>query len=589
MALTDPDQDVLIAAFQRFKDSEYPTLSEGEAFEIFASTELLKQYSPSSGEIIKGIAGSKHDGGIDSFYVVLNENEILDIDSPLVTGQAAAVQGLPDRPTLDVFVIQSKWSDSWRSEPLTKIRDTLTQLLPRTADEKSLEAVYNTDIMDRTRIYRAAYTQALAKSPIVRIHVFYVTKGSASHLEQAADQLNKTKLLREAVLPMIPTDGRVEVTLLGASGMCERMRTNPATIVPIEFSHDLIRAQSSFVGLVKIRDYLRFIHRDSSNELRPGLFESNVRDFAGEAGTVNSAIRSTITSEEDTSFWWLNNGVTILADHAQDVPPHGVTLTRPLIVNGLQTTNVIHLASLKNEIPDARMDQSLLVRIITAADSATRDAVIAGTNRQTNITSVQLKATELIHTQIEEFLATRNWFYERRKNQYRNAGKPASRILSINELAQAMIAVSLGRPADARARPSSLINRPEVYDQIFPDGAERAAYAVAVEVMEVVDAFIKSPTAKAILDDPSNVRYYVATGYVMKKLRIRKHGSIRFFQNYPRVKPSSDDPVLTTVLVALNLSADTILAKDKLLTRDQVFKGSELADRFFAALYPSKR
>ncbi|CAN7410003.1 AIPR family protein [Pseudarthrobacter oxydans] len=582
---TNPDQDVLEAAFAAWKTANYPALDDGAAFEFYSATQILKEYAPSPSEVAKGVVKKAKDGGIDSFYVILNENEILDIDSPIVIGQANAVNALAPAPRLDVVVIQSKWSGSWKSDPITRARDSLTQLLPRTADEKLLESVYETTLLERTRIYRLAYTHCLAKSPVVHVHFTYATKGSQSILQGSADQQNKAKLLKEAVQPLLPTGGTVNVSLVGATGMCELMRATPATKVPLQFSHDLVRATSSFVGLVKIKDYLNFIHRENSHELRAGLFDSNVRDFAGESGSVNSAIKDTITSGDDTSFWWLNNGVTILADAAEDVPPHAINLTRPLIVNGLQTTNVIHLASIAASIPNARLEQSILVRVITAADSATRDMVIAGTNRQTNITSLQLKATEMIHVEIEEYLATRGWYYERRKNQYRNAGRPAARIVSINELAQAMIAISLGRPADARARPSSLIVKPEIYAEVFPDDAQRPAYAAALDLLNAVDTFLKTAPATSIMDDSTNARFYVATGYVMKKLRLKKVESIKYFGNYARFTPSSTDVTLIKVLQALQKAFDAEAAANPHQTRDQIFKGSTLTPRFLEEVY----
>lgn len=582
--MTTPDQDVLIAAFAAWKTANYPSLSDDDAFEFYCPTQILKEYAPTTSEVAAGVIQGPKDGGIDSFYVILNENEILNIDSPVVAGHTNAINALAAEPRLDVYVIQSKWQDSWKSDPITRARDSLEQLLPRTADEKALESVYETTLLDRTRIYRNAYGYLLAKSPSVRVHFRYATKASQLHLDQAVGQQNKSKLLKNALVPLLPTGGEVDTELLGATQMVALLRVTPSTKVPLEFSHDLIRATSSFVGLVKVRDYLKFIHREDSNEIRPGIFESNVRDFAGESGVVNSAIKGTITTDSDTSFWWLNNGVTVLADDAEDVPPHAVNLTRPLIVNGLQTTNVIHLASLSGSIPAERLDQSILVRIITAADSAIRDQVIAGTNRQTNITSVQLKATDLLHVQIEEYLATKNWFYERRKNQYRGTSTPAGRIISINELAQVMIAVALGRPDDARARPSGLVNREDIYDQIFPDDAFRPAYAIALDILAGVDTFIHSAQAKAILDDPTNIRFYIATGYVMKKLRIKKIQSIHFFRNATRLQPSTGDPVFVKVLNALNTAR---LAEEKEhpeQPRDQMFKGSALTPRFIAAL-----
>lgn len=48
-------------------------------------------------------------------------------------------------------------------------------------------------------------------------------------------------------------------------------------------------------------------------ELLEYLFESNVRDYEGDV-EVNEQIRETLHNQNDKAeFWWLNNGITILA------------------------------------------------------------------------------------------------------------------------------------------------------------------------------------------------------------------------------------------------------------------------------------
>jgi hypothetical protein len=214
--------------------------------------------------------------------------------------------------------------------------------------------------------------------------------------------------------------------------------------------------------------------------------------------------------------------------------------------------------------------------------------VIAGTNRQTSLTSVQLKATELLHVQIEEYLSTIGWFYERRRHQYRGARKPASRVVTINELAQAMIAVSLGRPADARARPSSLTSDAAIYEEIFAANSDRVQYGVALQIMDVVDQYIQSPEGRGILDDPTNARYYVATGYTLKKLRAKNTSSIKFANNHLRIDPKLTDKQLTQTMNALKRGSETISKANAKLTRDQIFKGAELMPEFLKELYPPK-
>ena len=79
---------------------------------------------------------------------------------------------------------------------------------------------------------------------------------------------------------------------------------------------------------------------DGKGNLIRGLFDANVRDFLGKT-EVNDAIWATLENlavEED--FWWLNNGITIVASTA-DQKGKKLALTEPLLVNGLQTSNVI--------------------------------------------------------------------------------------------------------------------------------------------------------------------------------------------------------------------------------------------------------
>ena len=66
-----------------------------------------------------------------------------------------------------------------------------------------------------------------------------------------------------------------------------------------------------------MNEYFRFV-TDSDGSLRRYLFESNVRDYMG-TNYVNSSIESTLArgrSAADEDFWWLNNGVTVIASQA---------------------------------------------------------------------------------------------------------------------------------------------------------------------------------------------------------------------------------------------------------------------------------
>src|SRR5690606_11118980 len=96
--------------------------------------------------------------------------------------------------------------------------------------------------------------------------------------------------------------------------------------------------------------------------------------------------------------------------------------------------------------------------------------------------SISLRATEKIHRDIENYLGSFKLYYDRRKNFYKNEGKPIEKIVSINQLAQTVMAVLLRRPNDARARPSSLLKSEDDYQAVFSDAYPIAVYKVCAEL-----------------------------------------------------------------------------------------------------------
>ena len=80
-----------------------------------------------------------------------------------------------------------------------------------------------------------------------------------------------------------------------------------------------------------------------------------------------------------------------------------------------------------------------------------------------------LKATDKNHRDIEDFLSPKGYFYERRKNFYKNEGKSLASIVTLPYLAQATMAVLLGQADDARERPSTLLKKNEDYERVFSE------------------------------------------------------------------------------------------------------------------------
>ncbi len=66
------------------------------------------------------------------------------------------------------------------------------------------------------------------------------------------------------------------------------------------------------IALIRLKDYLTFITNPETSDLLDHLFDSNVRDYQGDV-EVNREIRESLENPGKEEFWWLNNGITVVA------------------------------------------------------------------------------------------------------------------------------------------------------------------------------------------------------------------------------------------------------------------------------------
>ena len=568
---------VLDAAFREFHEVEYPELAADDAFERYATVQVLKPRDLSSDELVSGIVDGEHDGGVDGFFVFLN-GVLLSPDDPVLVPGHSAVRQVGTRPDLEIVLIQAKNSDHWEEAAWQKLLSSLPSLLDIDADDAVLEDRFRPAVVEQTGIFRRALKALGARFPSVSFRIVYITRAPE---ENATTTIDALRLEVEALLRGLLTIGaRVTAEHIGVSKLYALAGADPSEPGVLVF-RDLVRERDSFVGVATIKDYLAFV-RDEDGGLREELFDSNVRDYEGD-NSVNEAIAETLESADDAEFWWLNNGVTILGDHV-DSPQKTLTISRPLIVNGLQTTHVLHRVERDKRMDRSRLDDGLIVRVIVSGEEDVRDRIIAGTNRQTSVPGPALYATQPLQHDIERFLHAKGWYYERRKNRYKNLGKPAKRRVTIGFLAQSMITLSLGRPDEARARPSSLLSRPDGYATIFPVEGDIEAYLAAIELQKGVDEYLSSEEAKKILDEFTNTRFYVAAGYVILQLRLRDTSKFRFQQTHGRLTIPLKTPSLERALTVLAEVAGQYQAAHSKVSRDAMFKNSDFRTQYFAAL-----
>ena len=189
------------------------------------------------------------------------------------------------------------------------------------------------------------------------------------------------------------------------------------------------------------------------------------------------------------------------------------------VVNGLQTSREIY-EYLGGDGTSLQDNRSVLIRVVATGDADTIDLIIKATNRQTTVPSASLRATDGIQRHIEDYFLRAGWFYDRRKNYYKNQGKPSARVVGIPYLAQAVMAIVLGEPDNSRARPSTLIKVDEEYKRVFDPRRPLPVYLFCAQMMKEIDKFLRTQIQdRALRTRTSNFRFHLAMLMIARMLQ----------------------------------------------------------------------
>jgi hypothetical protein len=298
------------------------------------------------------------------------------------------------------------------------------------------------------------------------------------------------------------------------------------------------------------------------------MLEPNVRDYQGRNNPVNAGIRQTLNAGAANEFWWLNNGVTILAARSY-VAGNKCAIDSPEVVNGLQTSyEIFQYFSGHPEIHD---DRNVLVRVIVPPDEQMRSRIIKATNSQTAVSDLLLHATDAIHFDIEEKFRLYKLFYERRKGEYRELRKPVNQIISIHTLARAVMAILLRQPNDARGSPMRVLKNEKSYKQVFNEEYNRDVYVACILIQRQVDEFLKSRSGLT-RDWRTDLRFYLSLIVACELVK----------SNTPTDKSLS--AVLSTLIKPIDHKIMTQACQkvkkkyEELGATDRIAKGSELRE-----------
>jgi len=477
------DTIVLNSILEQKKKQTATSLPDDDYFELFTFEQTLKKYELSYEELISGKIGGGDDGGIDGFFIFIN-NELI--------GEDTDIESFKRNSIIEVFLIQSKRSPSFSETAVEHVIATAKDIFNLDKDPSNLKKFYNADLIDRVIIFRQAYLKLALRHPVLKINYIYASKGETREINKKV--YNKADMLTETICQYF-TGASAFVEFIGARELIDASRLEKSYTLQLKFLETYIsRGEDNYVVLSSLKDYYDFITNEykGNRELRRHLFVSNVRDYQGSNVEVNKDINGTLESDNRLDFWYLNNGITILASKASIVGKT-ISLDEVQIVNGLQTTNTIYNYLNTKKDGDIRTEnRAILIKIIVTNNTEDRDRIIKATNFQTPIPVASLKATEPIQSDIENYFLSKDWFYDRRKNYYKNMGKPVDKIVSILYLAQAVMAILLKEPDIARSRPSSIIKKDNDYKRIFKQSINMEMYLFCAKTTKKIESFISS-------------------------------------------------------------------------------------------------
>ena len=442
----------LEANFKGWQEKRFPVAKKDlNVFEYYCIDQFLRPFDLSDSQLKTGMTGGGGDGGVDAMYMFVN-GELIDAESELD----------PKTPNnVKLLLMQVKEGEGFSPPAIDKLYWFVDDLLDLTRKKTDYHSTYRPELVALMRLFKDKYGIIVGENPPLSMEFFYKTKRDVEPNEDCYKSVAKIKTSVRKHF----SQAQFAFHFVNAVALWTQVQTRPPKKKHFRWASQPMSTHEGDIGLIQLVDYYEFL-KEPNGEIAERIFDSNVRGY-WKSTPVNKRIASTLKNPGSSEFWLLNNGITILAEKIDNAGFLQIEITDPQIVNGLQTSRQIYnyyREGLNLPNPDTRR---VLIRIIKTADKTIRDDVVRCTNSQNEMPEAALRATDAIHRQIETLFHRYNLFYDRRKGHYRDQGKPVEQIVSVVDVLQAMLAVVLRRPDDARARPRNYFKNNDLYASVF--------------------------------------------------------------------------------------------------------------------------
>lgn len=445
-----------------------------EVFEYFVYEQLLKDYDLSTDEIFSGSVDGRNDGGIDGFFIFINGHLLLDTNTFIWPKSGSE---------LELWIITCKHHDTFKQSPLDNLVASISELFDFSMENNELQLEYSDLVLEQRTKFKTAFRKISPRLNEFKINFCYASRGNIEELGEAVAQ--RAEQIKKISIDFFGKNCSPDFIFLGATELIELHRKVPNFTLELPFSDELSN-EETYVILAKLKDYYNFI--TDNGKLRRYLFDSNVRDFMG-LNQVNQDIKKTLLNVNSPDFWWLNNGVTILATGASIIGK-SIQIQDIQIVNGLQTSESIFRYFDEGGIDEKQ--RSLLVKIIVSKVDENRDAIIRATNNQTFVEVSALHATDKIQRDVEEILKVNDLYYERRTNFYKNQGISNEKLFTPLYIASGFVSLILKSPEQGTLLRNKFMRSKQQYEIIFSELTNIEVWPKIAFILKETDKFLET-------------------------------------------------------------------------------------------------
>lgn len=477
---------VLEAIIKKYKEAKFKEerIDDDKIFEYFAAEQLLKNEEIDDNKIRSGLIGNSKDNGIDGFFIFLDDELIIKIDQ---------VKSKNKYKNIKVYFHQYKNKYKIEEDVVLKFINAFTDIM--NFDNKDLLG-WNEELKNKIKLLRKIIEETKESSLNIDFIINHISKANSIDIEDNDSYWSKVNNLKNNIKNSKISNIDVEYNYIGGEELKNLSYKNKEYRLTLRAYHEVNQINfgedKGYIAFVTLKDYYNFI--SENGKLREIIFDSNVRDYQNKS-KVNENIVKSILEDKNIDFWWLNNGITIIADKNSKQIHKELVLQNLKIVNGLQTSYSIYNALKDVDLKESNNnDRCLFVKIIICDQRDIMDKVILATNSQNTMPPNLLIANDSIQIDIEEYFLSKGYYYDRKRNYYQNLGKPKNKIISVNLLAQCIVSMILEEkdPSKARSNSGGLIKRDEDYKKIFESRYNPQAYLNSVLIIKKVEEELKN-------------------------------------------------------------------------------------------------